>query len=305
MEALNDCSLLVLSPGVPLSHSLVQAALARQVPVTSELAYAMEQLPHTLPTIAITGTNGKSTTTAFVAEMLRQLGLDVWTGGNFGQPVSSLAASLASAMRPPDAAVIEVSSYQLEAPGSIQPHAAAILNLSVDHLNRHGSMQAYACTKMRLISRMPPGAPKIVSPRAVAFARGIPPALARNLSDEMPELEFDCNSARVKIHHPAWAHAKVLDLTGLRPVGKHNRKNAAIAAFLAVAVVGESRWNEIQATIPRLTSLPHRIEPVYCSHGVTWISDSKATNVHAVKVWFRNSILEMGYRACHQSRTQL
>lgn len=284
LEALHDCDLLILSPGVPLGHSLVQAALARQMPVTSELAYAMERLPHTLRTIAITGTNGKSTTTAFVSDMLCELGLDVWTGGNFGPPVSCLATALASGMPPPDVAVIEVSSYQLEAPGSFQPYAAAVLNLSVDHLNRHGSMQEYACMKMRLVSRMPPGAPKIVSPDAIAFARGIPPALAREVCDDMPELKFDCNSARVNIHHPAWTHAKLLDLTGLRPVGKHNRKNAAIAAFLAGAVVGESRWDEIQATIPCLTSLPHRIEPVHCSHGVTWISDSKATNVHAAKV---------------------
>lgn len=302
MEALDHCRLLILSPGVTLEHKLVQAALARQTAITSELAYAMGLLPCTLPTIAITGTNGKSTTVAFVSAMLCQLGLNVWTGGNFGEPVSCLAAALASGKPPPDIAVIEVSSYQLEAPGLIQPYAAAILNLSVDHLDRHGDMQEYARTKMRLVSRMPPGAPKLVSPEVIAYARGIASAVAREVLDEMPGLEFDHTASQVKMQHAGWSQPKLLDLSELRAVGHHNRRNAGIAVFLASAVVGESRWDELQASITTLTSLPHRIEAVHSSHGVTWISDSKATNVNAVKVSFCKL---MGARMRHHSSGHL
>eukprot|EP00892_Ulva_mutabilis_P006404 jgi/Ulvmu1/4135/UM019_0114.1 len=281
MHALQGCDLLVVSPGISMQHKFVQAALEEQIPVVSELAYAMGLLPPHLRTIAITGTNGKSTTTAFVSDMLRGLGLDVWMGGNFGQPVSCLAAAVACGEQPPDVAVIEVSSYQLEAPGTIEPYAAAILNLSADHLSRHGSMQEYARTKMRLVARMPPGAPKLVSTDTIAHARALP---AETGTGHIPGLEHDWRSGKVTIQHTGWAQSRQLDLSGLQPVGRHNQSNAAVAAYLVSAVVGESRWDELQASVPRLVALPHRIQPVHYSRGVTWISDSKATNVNAAKV---------------------
>lgn len=286
IQVLHDCDLLVVSPGISIKHEFVQAALALQTPVMSELAYAMELLPPHLPTIAITGTNGKSTTTAFVSQMLRELGLNVWTGGNYGQPVSCLAAAIVSGEQPPDVAVVEVSSYQLEAPGRFEPHAAAILNLSPDHLGRHGDMQQYARTKLRLVAHMPPGSPKLVSPDVIAHARGVlvPEAIAG--SSHTPGLTHNQQSWQVSIQHSGWLQPRWLDLSGLRPVGRHNRENAAAAAFLASAVVGESRWDELQRSVLQLTSLPHRIQPVHSSEGVTWISDSKATNVNAAKVGF-------------------
>jgi len=145
-ERLADVAQIVLSPGIPAHHPLVRAALARSVRVRSELSLAADHVHGRV--IAITGTNGKSTVTTLVADVLRQAGRRAFAGGNLGTPLCDAVGG------DYDDLVVEVSSFQLEWPHALRPAIATVLNVSPDHLDRHGSMAAYVDAKMNLFTNM-------------------------------------------------------------------------------------------------------------------------------------------------------
>lgn len=266
-----DADLIVVSPGVPATQRDLAAAHAHQVPVLGELAFADALLD--APMVAITGTNGKSTVTAFTGQLLRAAGMRVFVGGNLGNPLC-----LAVDDGPWDALVVEVSSYQLEWPGSLRPRAAVLLNLTPDHLARHGDMDGYAAAKARLFGRMGPG-DIAVWPRSDArltaacsgthaeqLSLGALPGLVR--TDTWATIELPGVSA-------------TLDLSGLRVPGAHNLDNAATAGLLALAAGATA--DQVQDAIGGLEGLPHRMQIVGTDDGLTWIDDSKATNVEAAQ----------------------
>ena len=281
-EAFAGRDLVVLSPGVPLSQPLLQDARARGVELIGEVELASRLLEG--PLLGVTGTNGKSTTTALAAHLLRTAGLSVFAGGNLGTPLSE--AVLGGARY--DATVCELSSFQLETIVSLRCRAACVLNVTPDHLDRYPSLEQYAAAKARIfenqrngdtaalnladarVRRMPTaaGAQRVgFDPRPPAeqgVFQGAPPAVARRSGPR--KLNLDGRD------HP---------LRALTLRGDHNVENA-LAALLLVRHLGLSP-EVLQRGLDSYPGLPHRLEPVATLEGVDWINDSKATNVDSVE----------------------
>ena len=257
-EDLVEADVLVVSPGVPAAAPPVAMALAAGVDVVGELGFASRLLPP-VPTIAITGTNGKSTVTSFTAQLLEQTGRTVFAGGNLGTPLSAAVDGSW------DALVVEVSSYQLELPGSFTCQVAAVLNLATDHLARHGTMEVYAEHKCRLFDTLPPGGWACVphDPRLVAAAEGR--AGVRRWLDALPGVVVEGGTAR-------YDDGK-LDVSSVW--GAVNQWNAGVAGLLAHGL--GARFEELDASA--LVGLPHRLELVAERDGVRFVNDSKATNL--------------------------
>jgi len=272
-----QADLIVVSPGIPAAAPDLVAAIDAGVPVVSELGFAAEFIQERgIPIIAITGTNGKSSVTWFIGQMLEAAGYTTFVGGNIGTALTELVASNTR----PDFAVIEVSSYQLELPGTLTPTAAAVLNLASDHLGRHGTMSNYGATKTGLFQNM----------RTTGYAAlpgssdTNPDDLLRHGDTEAQALWLDASPGITRTGNIATLNGTPddgsLDLSAITLLGEHNRDNAAAAALMCIC-----------AGVPRtsidfscLTALPHRLEPVHQSDGVTWVNDSKATNVDAALV---------------------
>jgi UDP-N-acetylmuramoylalanine--D-glutamate ligase len=280
-ELLSQAELVVLSPGVPLDAPMAAEAGRLEVPVVGEMELAyrliMDRAP--VPLLCVTGTNGKSTTAALCAHLLKQGGFEVFLGGNIGRPLAELLLVEDRV----DWAVVEVSSFQLEhltAPAALVPQVAVWLNLTPDHLDRHKTMQAYAAVKRRLFegqARDQAGVfflddPALVSRlhgltcRVTGFSRDprrVPPD-GVVIGDR--ELELRGNESGYRLANP-------------RLCGDHNAENAA-AAVCAVLAAGMEK-TAIQAGLDSYPGLPHRLEPVRELSGVRFINDSKGTNVEA------------------------
>lgn len=262
-----DFDLVVPSPGVPPTR---YRGRARRVWGDLELAYRALSVP----IVAITGSNGKSTTTRLVEALLRAAGLRAEAAGNIG------VAALDLVGRPLDVAVLEVSSFQLETIESFRPRVAVILNLTEDHIDRHGSFAAYAAAKARLLERQLPDDTAVLSADDPEVARLAALARARVLSFSLhgpvPRGAWlDAGSVCLRDGGPL----QRISLEGLRLRGLHNLENvtAALAAVLALG----ADVAKAAAALPLFEGLPHRSELVCERAGVSWIDDSKGTNVGA------------------------
>ncbi len=260
--------LVVISPGVPPGHGGVRAAEAAGVPVVGELGFARWYLPQ--PCVAITGTNGKSTVTTFVGSLLAASGRQPFVGGNLGPALSDAVDGDA------DVLVVEVSSYQLERPGGFRPDVGVVLNLARDHLARHGDMASYARTKLTLFQEMGPS-DLAVLPRGSEMLDALcPPTGRRAWLGGHPGVTREGDIALVRLGD---GHEISFDLSDFQVPGTHNRDNLATALLLAVAAGASPR--RLQGAIAGLRGLPHRSDLVGVMDQVTWIDDSKATNVAA------------------------
>jgi UDP-N-acetylmuramoylalanine--D-glutamate ligase len=281
-ELATGAELVVLSPGVPLSAPVPRAALAAGVPVLGELELGARLCG--LPLLAVTGTNGKSTTTTLCAHLMTRAGLAPFLGGNIGRPLCDLLLLPEAERRALRWAVVEVSSYQLEhlsAPTALAPRIAVWLNLTPDHVERHGSLETYAAMKRRLLEGQDARAAAIilrddpiVARAAEGLAcrvRGFGHAPARLRSDDVHIVQ----GRRLELG----ALGLHLTLGNPRLAGAHNAENAA-AAVLAVLEAGADPAC-LQAGLDDFPGLPHRIEPVRELQGVRWVNDSKGTNVDA------------------------
>ncbi len=260
--------LVVLSPGVPATQPDVQAAVAAGVPLIGELALAAERI--IAPLVAVTGTNGKSTVTHFAGQLLAGAGSRCFVGGNIGRPLSEALGGEAW-----DHVVAEISSYQLEWPGALAPRAACVLNLTPDHLGRHGTMKNYGATKCRVFDRMGPGDAAIIPSGDALLEK-----LARGRGGRRlwigasPGVWLEGDEVVVE---PGDGSRSRVSLEGFTVPGAHNRWNVAVAVLLAVEAGVDPR----SLRPSNLTALAHRMEVVGTVDGVTWINDSKATNVAA------------------------
>jgi UDP-N-acetylmuramoylalanine--D-glutamate ligase len=280
---------LVLSPGVPLTHPrphrVVELAKAVGVPILGDIelfARAVNALPaHARPKIVgVTGTNGKSTTTALICHILQSAGRDVRVGGNIGTGVLDLDALHAGACY-----VLELSSYQLDLTESLRCTVAVFLNLTPDHLDRHGDMAGYLAAKKRIFRNQGSGDWAVVGVDDAAGARlctelnvgarKVAPisagqALSRGVSTLGGRL-YDALGGRAEL---------VLDLAtaGTLP-GRHNAQNAA-SAYAACRALGLS-VRDIANGIATFPGLVHRLELAGTIEGVRFINDSKATNADA------------------------
>lgn len=269
---------LVLSPGIPhrlpAPHPLAAQARAAGVPILSdaELLYrAVRAAGSTARFAGITGTNGKSTTTALLAHILERAGRPVAAGGNLG------TAALALPLLPQDGVyVLEMSSYMLERLETIRFDAAAMLNLSADHIDRHGDMAGYARAKRAIFDRQ-----TAADTAVVGFDDAPSRELARALRDAPARLVTVSGEGQADIGVEGTllrdAAGPIADLATARALpGGHNAQNAAAAAAMALAL-GVSRA-DIAAGIATYPGLAHRQELVATAGGVIFINDSKATN---------------------------
>jgi len=259
--------LVVPSPGVPAAR---WAGAGCEVAGDVELAGAALRVP----VVAITGTNGKSTTTLLVERLLRAAGLRAEAAGNIGRSALDLVG------RPLDVAVLEVSSFQLEATTDFHPRVAVVLNVTADHLDRHGSFGAYRDAKARLLRPLGPGDDAVLSaddPVVREMARASRArvrwfsqceALADGACLDAGGICVRDGDATLRVPLEAWPLA-----------GVHNRENL-LAALLAVRALGADLERAVRA-LPEFRPLPHRMELVAVRGGVSFVDDSKATNVGA------------------------
>jgi len=272
---LDDADLVVPSPGVPRDHELLRRARERGTAVWSEVELAARFLP--CPLLAVTGTNGKSTTTVLLGAMLSAAGSRVFVGGNLGTPLTEALNDRVAY----DAAVVEVSSFQLEWVVDLRPRVALWLNLTPDHQDRYADVEDYAAAKAAVLAGQLPDDFAILNRddsrvwpwRARARARVL--SFGRAPVDEGAFLEGDEAVAR-------WGGAEHRYALSESPlVGDHNRENIE-AAVLAATVWGippEAIGEGIRST----RALPHRLTLVAERRGVRFYDDSKGTNVGAVE----------------------
>lgn len=261
-----DVELVVKSPGVPADAPQIVAARAAGIAVISELELAARHLEN--PMIAITGTNGKTTTTELTAHLLRTAGIAAIACGNQGTPTCGLVG-----VDPATWLVVECSSFQLEdVAEAFHPRAAALLNLTPDHLDRHGDMAAYAAAKLRIFERLKPR-DLAIAPAATVIPGG---ALMYTVDPSAPS-PTAIAWGDGGLHHRDLGLVAGWDEVSLR--GAHNRQNALAAVALAAhAGAGAAA---LAAGLTSFPGVPHRLEVVGVIEGVTYVNDSKATNPDA------------------------
>ena len=280
-EFLEDAEWLAVSPGVPLTSPPVAAARERGIPVLAEveIAYriAEAESPEGNRWVAVTGTNGKSTTTAWIAEILKRGGRPVALAGNIGSPLSGFLRT-----REPRDFVCELSSFQLEAIERFRPHVAVLTNITPDHLDRYADFSEYAAAKARIFENQdvedfavlnaddPASAEIEVSSRRVLFSRrGRPETHGAAAWLEGGDVFWGEKSSR----------RSVVSASELALPGAHNLENA-MAALAAAECLGTPAA-AILDTLTRFEGLPHRSQLVASGGGVNWVDDSKGTNVDA------------------------
>jgi UDP-N-acetylmuramoylalanine--D-glutamate ligase len=277
-------SLFVLSPGVPLTHPkphwTVDLARAAGVDIVGDVElFVRERRAHApdCAFIAITGTNGKSTTTALIAHILKSSGRDTQLGGNIGTAVLTL--------EPPKAGrfyVVECSSYQIDLAPTLNPSAGILLNLTPDHLDRHGTMQHYADIKERLVAGSDVAVIGVDDSHCEMIADRVERAGGKvtRISRRHPLASGIYAEGTKLVQASGGAALPIADLDGIQTLrGGHNAQNAA-AAVAACLAVGVS-VDEIRAGLASFPGLKHRMQPVGRRGNVVFVNDSKATNADA------------------------
>jgi UDP-N-acetylmuramoylalanine--D-glutamate ligase len=284
-------AVLVLSPGVPLTHprphDIVVKAKEAGVAVIGDIElFAREIRSEALgraPVIAVTGTNGKSTTTALIGHILAAAGFDAQVGGNIGKPALELSPPRAKTVY-----VLEISSYQIDLSPGLRPDVTILSNITPDHIDRHGSMESYVAVKTRLLQQTAKSGLNVVGvddPHGAAIftaltSNGGPPCVPVSVGKVLGRglfvldgVLYDAQSERA---------ARVMDLkTAEHLPGAHNWQNAALAYAAAKPYAKDARV--IASAIANFPGLAHRIEEVGRIGKVRFVNDSKATNADAAE----------------------
>ncbi len=279
MRGLENADFVVVSPGVLSANPLVATARQRGLPVFSELEVAFWLTAGTV--LSVTGSNGKTTTTAWLGAIYKGAGKSSEVGGNIGRAFSEFAANLTAA----DRAILEVSTFQLECIQDFRPHVASLLNLSPDHLDRHGTYEEYIRLKFRLFENQTSADAAILNaddPTLVQWDKDRPTGRARRW----------WFSATGRVSPGVWLDGALLRFdTGktsgvipgsnkLIPPGEHNRMNAAAA--VAMALADGLTPDEISSGLQSFRGVEHRLEHVADVNNIAFVNDSKATNPDAV-----------------------
>jgi UDP-N-acetylmuramoylalanine--D-glutamate ligase len=263
---------LIKSPGVPQDAPPVQAARRRGIPVLGELELAWRMLENQF--VAVTGTNGKTTTTEWIGHIHREAGLPVAVAGNVGTAASTLVGRVAA-----EATVVcEASSFQLEDTEAFAPEAAILLNLEADHLDRHGSFQAYVAAKLRIFANQ--GNDDVAVAPVDLGIEDLGGCARRVLFGSRPNAELSERSGYLW-----WDEQPLVAVERISLPGEHNRQNAMAAAAVCLA-----RGIDSIAVVSGLESfagVAHRLEQIGVQRGVRWVNDSKATNVASTIVALR------------------
>ena len=273
--------LIAISPGVPREQPAIAEAVAAGAEIAGDVELFARELPAGQKLLAITGTNGKTTTTALTGELVRAAGLTAVVAGNFGGPVLDALASIESGAPWPAAFFLELSSFQLETLTSLAPTAATVLNVTANHMDRYSGIADYAAAKARIFH----------GPRAALLNRDAP--IVRLI--RRPGHTVQTFGASVPMSEEEWGLVSrpdgewlarggelLLPASALALVGRHNALNA-LAALALVASIARIRQPVLDA-LRRFRGLPHRMERVGEANGVVWVNDSKATTVAATEV---------------------
>ncbi|HUI19944.1 MAG TPA: UDP-N-acetylmuramoyl-L-alanine--D-glutamate ligase [Methylocella sp.] len=278
---------LVLSPGVPLTHPAphwtVLKAQQAGVEVIGDIELFCRERQKTAPSspfVAITGTNGKSTTTALVAHLFRNFGFDVQVGGNIGTPILALAPPAQERVH-----VVECSSFQIDLTPSLNPSAGVLLNVTPDHLDRHGTMQNYAAIKAKLVEKADLAVigvdDDITSAIALKLIQADKPTVQVSVTKSVVEDGIVLDGTQL-VRFARGRASPVADLAGIASLrGKHNGQNAA-AAVAALGPLGLDLERVVKG-LRTFPGLPHRLEEVGRKANVLFINDSKATNADAAE----------------------
>jgi UDP-N-acetylmuramoylalanine--D-glutamate ligase len=269
--------LIVVSPGVPMDTPEVKQVVAFGLPVIGELELASRYLQGRI--VAITGSNGKTTTTTLVGKIFADAGVPTLVGGNIGLPVIDLVAKSG----PETVSVLEVSSFQLETIEEFHPWIAVVLNITPDHLDRHGSFETYAAAKTRITERQEAGDFLVLN--------------AEDKAAQMVALKTKAQifwfSGRRPIKQGTFVHGEsilfipreganaepVMPVSDIHLKGSHNVEN--VLAAVCVARLAKIPAESIRASVAAFAAVEHRLELVKVVNGVEFYNDSKATNVDA------------------------
>lgn len=305
LDQIKNATVVVVSPGVPPDAPPIVAALSADVPVVSEVEIALRLQP-ALRTIAVTGTNGKTTTTAMIGHVLRALGHDAVDVGNIGMPISEVALRTAT----PEWAALELSSFQLHDTPGIDPDVGVLTTLSPDHLDRYNSVREYYADKQLLFSNASSRSKWVVSADSddiQKMVRGVAGRVYRfSVRTASPDIDAYFNRDDNMLYVLG---QPIVNRARLMLAGDHNVANA-LAALLSVMVATDEHASAAKQTaladaVATFHALPHRLEPVADTEGVLWLNDSKATNVASTKVALegmtRPTILLLGGR--HKGET--
>jgi UDP-N-acetylmuramoylalanine--D-glutamate ligase len=282
LHRIKRAAVVVVSPGVPPTSPPLLAAVEAGVPVVSEVEVALRLQP-ALRYIAVTGTNGKTTTTALIGHLLRALGHDAEDVGNIGTPVSELALRKV----PPAWAALEISSFQLHDTPGIMPDVGVLTTLSPDHLDRYDGVAEYYADKRRLFANASVPSQWVTTADNIdvhELVRGVP-GHWNHFSVQRTDVEawYDREADLLYV-----LGAPIMARRDLALAGDHNVANV-LAALLAVMVADPvhrtpGARERLAAAVRTFRALPHRLEPVFDRLGITWLNDSKATNVASTLV---------------------
>ncbi len=280
-----EAQLIILSPGVPHELPILQAARAQGIPVVGEIEFAAACL--TSPIIAITGSNGKTTTTALTGTLLQHAGYDVFVGGNIGNPLIGFLDREESA----EVLVLELSSFQLDTVEHFCPSISILLNIQPDHLDRYADFEAYGRAKARIFKNQTAAHCAILNAADPEVRKWIPQLQARTFlyaPEEFTGLTYppagiiSRNAIRISLPERNGGKPVDFDLSGVKLPGAHNREN--ICAALLAALLHGAEVNSLQRALEAFTGLSHRLEEVRILQQVRYVNDSKATNVAALRV---------------------
>jgi len=284
LERIARASVVIASPGVPPDAPALAAARAAKVPIVSEIEVALHMLEG-VRYIAITGTNGKTTTTALVGHLLRTLGRRVADAGNIGTPLTEIALREDR----PDWVALELSSFQLHDTPSIDPAVGVLTNLAPDHLDRYASAEEYYADKALLFRNASDSSVWVLNADdalvtvMAAGARGAHRHFG--IANDFAEMRYARDDAGGDIR---WNGTRLLSREELPLLGDHNVMNAMAASL---AVIAADPANATRGSLSRIAdglrsfrAPPHRLEMVGERGGVLWINDSKATNISSTQV---------------------
>lgn len=282
IDTFEKSDLIIVSPGVPHNILPIKRAALKGIPILGEIELAYRFIRE--PVVAVTGTNGKTTTTTLLGDMLKKSGQRVFVGGNIGNPLIDYVDKGEKA----EIIVVEVSSFQLDTIDTFRPKVAVVLNITEDHLDRYSDFAAYARAKARIFENQ--------KQSDVTVFNGFDPftgSICKDIkSKKLPFYNQMTDDAAINTIF------KSLDFSSINLLGKHNLENAYAASLAALAIGGSLEG--IQSVLSNFKGLLHRLEHVASINGIDFFDDSKATNVDAVakalETFSKPIILIMGGR---------
>ncbi|TXC78876.1 UDP-N-acetylmuramoyl-L-alanine--D-glutamate ligase [Luteibaculum oceani] len=274
-DLLNDCDLIIKSPGIPETAPLIKEAISKNISWEDEIEFAARYASG--KTIGITGSNGKTTTTLWTYDIFKRAGLDVGLAGNVGK---SWAAQLAEGDK--DYWVLELSSFQIDGLRKFAPDVAVLCNITDDHLDRYQyKVENYAKSKLSLLEKQKAGQFAIINADDALTQKYLDRALISStifeFSVEKQNTAAKLNADNIEFH--LTTNSLIMSIHDLALHGKHNVQNAMAAGIAANLL--NIRKEAVRESLQQFEGIPHRLEFVASVHGIEFINDSKATNVNS------------------------